>query len=63
MLGDKRINVTRVETAGSIKLNLMTRAVQISQQNNASWMLYLDADEFLLLNNFNNINNNASITS
>lgn len=55
MLGDKRINVTRVETAGSIKLNLMTRAVQISQQNNASWMLYLDADEFLLLNNFNNI--------
>jgi len=55
MLGDRRINVMRIETAGSIKLNLMTRAVQISQQNNASWMLYLDADEFLLLNKFNNI--------
>lgn len=55
MLGDKRINVMRIETAGSIKLNLMTRAVQMSQQNNVSWMLYLDADEFLLLNKFNNI--------
>jgi hypothetical protein len=55
MLSNKRINVTRVETDGSIKLNLMTRAVQISQQKNVSWMLYLDADEFLLLNGFNNI--------
>ena len=55
MLSDKRINITRVETDGQVKLNLMTRAVQISQQNNVSWMLYLDADEFLLLNQFNTV--------
>ena len=54
-INDKRVSITRVEMAGSIKLDLMTRAVQISQKNNASWMLYLDADEFLLLNNFNNV--------
>ena len=55
LISDKRVNITRVEMDGSIKLDLMTRAVQISQKNNASWMLYLDADEFLLLNNFNNV--------
>lgn len=55
LIRDKRINITRVEMDGSIKLDLMTRAVQISQKNNASWMLYLDADEFLLLNNYNNV--------
>ena len=45
LISDKRVNITRVEMDGSIKLDLMTRAVQISQKNNASWMLYLDADE------------------
>jgi len=55
LLKDKRINITRVETDGAIKCDLITRAIQISQKNNVSWMLYLDADEFLLLNNFNNI--------
>jgi hypothetical protein len=55
LINDKRVSITRVEMDGPIKLELMTRAVQTSQKNNASWMLYLDADEFLLLNNFNNI--------
>jgi hypothetical protein len=55
LINDKRVSITRVEMDGSIKLDLMTRAVQISQKNNVSWMLYLDADEFLLLNNFNNV--------
>ena len=55
LINDKRVSITRVEMDGSIKLDLMTRAVQISQKHNVNWMLYLDADEFLLLNNFNNI--------
>jgi hypothetical protein len=40
---------------GAIKLPLMTLAGNISKLLNVSWMLYLDADEFLLLNKFNNI--------
>ena len=55
LINDNRVSITRVEMDGSIKLDLMTRAVQISQKHNVNWMLYLDADEFLLLNNFNNI--------
>lgn len=55
MLKDKRIIVTRVEKDGPIKLGLMTQAVKIAEQNNVSWMLYLDADEFLLLNQHTNI--------
>ena len=52
---DNRVSITRIDTDGNIKLDLMTQAVQISQNNNVSWMLYLDADEFLLLNNFTNV--------
>jgi hypothetical protein len=56
MLNDRRINLIRVEmTDGQIKLNLIQRAVQISQKNNVNWMLYLDADEFLLLNQHINV--------
>jgi len=52
---DNRVVINRINTEGAIKLDLMTQAVQISQKNNVSWMLYLDADEFLLLNNFTNV--------
>jgi hypothetical protein len=52
---NNRVTVSRINTDGSIKLDLMTQAVQMSQKDNVSWMLYLDADEFLLLNNFNNV--------
>jgi hypothetical protein len=55
MLRDKRIIVNRVERDGPIKLGLMTQAVQISQANNVSWMLYLDSDEFLVLNQHTNV--------
>jgi hypothetical protein len=55
LVKDKRVNITRINMDGSIKLKLMTQAVQISQKNHVSWMLYLDADEFLLLNSFNNV--------
>jgi len=55
LVKDKRVNIARINMDGPIKLKLMTQAVQISQKNHVSWMLYLDADEFLLLNSFNNV--------
>ena len=33
----------------------MNKALDISKKGNYSWMLYLDADEFLNLNNFTDI--------
>ena len=35
-----------------VKLPLMTRAVKIAKRLGVDWMLYLDADEFLVLNNY-----------
>lgn len=61
MLKDKRIIVNYVEKDGPIKFDLMTKAVQISQQNNVSWMLYLDSDEFLVLNQHTNVKDFLSI--
>lgn len=52
---DGKLFVKRVEGSGNIKLKLMTDAVNIANANNVSWMLYLDADEFLLLKNVSNI--------
>jgi hypothetical protein len=49
------VTVNRVEGDGGIKLKLIADAVEIASKNKASWMLYLDADEFLLLNKLNNI--------
>jgi hypothetical protein len=50
---DKRVSVQRIERTnqdGSLKLNLMRLASIIAKKMKADWMLYLDADEFLILN-------------
>jgi len=52
---DNRVTVIPVNGDGNIKIDLMTQAVTISQKNNVNWMLYLDVDEFLILNNFSNV--------
>ena len=52
---DNRLSIIRVDGAGAIKLNLMKNALEIALKENHSWMLYLDADEFLNLNGFGNI--------
>jgi hypothetical protein len=54
---DNRLIVKRVEGVGEIKFKLMKEALDIAQKINASWMLYLDADEFLCLNKVNNLKN------
>ena len=38
-----------------IKINLMKIALQFSIKHNFSWLLYLDCDEFLVLNQENNV--------
>jgi hypothetical protein len=50
-----KVVVERVNGSGNIKLNLMSKALSIAKRDNVSWMLYLDADEFLLLNKLTNI--------
>lgn len=50
-----RLNIIAVSETGNIKIKLMERALDIASKGNYSWMLYLDADEFVNLNKFNNI--------
>lgn len=48
----KKVIIERIEMNNPVKLPLMTRAVKIAKRLGVDWMLYLDADEFLVLNNF-----------
>uniref|UniRef100_A0A6C0DTG3 Glycosyltransferase family 92 protein n=1 Tax=viral metagenome TaxID=1070528 RepID=A0A6C0DTG3_9ZZZZ len=52
---DKRVKVLRVEYENPVKLKLMNMAATIANQNGFDWMLYLDADEFLILNSFEGV--------
>jgi len=49
---DKRITIIPCNWENPIKLKLMKLASSIASKNNADWMLYLDADEYLVLNSF-----------
>jgi len=60
---DNRLIVKRVEGVGEIKIKLMKEALEIAQKTNASWMLYLDADEFLCLNKEKNVKDFLSFFS
>ena len=51
----KGVIVERCEMDGPIKMQLMMKAAQIAAGAGADWMLYLDADEFLVLNAFQNV--------
>lgn len=48
-----KLEVVRVNGEGNIKRELMNQALDIATNKNYSWMLYLDADEFLYLQNQN----------
>ena len=52
---DKRVILERCERDNPVKLPLMLRAANIARNSRADWMLYLDADEFLILNSFQNV--------
>jgi hypothetical protein len=48
---DKRVKIINVSYLElPIKLKLMKAATNIAKKNNVDWMLYLDCDEFLILN-------------
>jgi hypothetical protein len=58
---NKRLKVIRTDGCGNIKLKLIQTALEIAINGNYSWMLYLDADEFLNLNKFNNVKSLLSV--
>jgi hypothetical protein len=51
----KGVIVERCEMDGPIKIPLMLKAAKIATVAGADWMLYLDADEFLVLNAFQHV--------
>ena len=60
---DKRVYIERCELENPVKITLMKKAVKISRYLKADWMLYLDADEFLILNTVNDVKNLLNIFS
>jgi hypothetical protein len=49
---DKRVIIERCEMDAAPKLPLMSRAAEIAAKMKADWFIYLDADEFIILNKF-----------
>jgi hypothetical protein len=50
---DKRVIIIRVEfEQGNVKQTLMNNAINVAKKLNLDWYIYLDADEFLVLNHF-----------
>ena len=60
---DERIKVYRCEVEGPVKMKLMMNAVNIAKEYNVDWLLYLDADEFLILNSFKGVKHMLSYYS
>ena len=50
-----KLTIIPIQGSGNIKIKLMNDALDIATRENHSWMLYLDADEYINLNRFNNI--------
>ena len=50
-----RVVVERCEMELPVKLPLMQRAADIAKSAGAHWFIYLDADEFLILNSYPNV--------
>jgi len=51
---DKRVAIIRYDTPASqsnVKVHLMNNALHIAKQMKVDWFIYLDADEFIILNN------------
>ena len=59
---DKRVKIIDVSDLNNpIKLNLMGKAIDISNFLKMDWMIYLDADEFIILNKYKNIKELLSV--
>jgi hypothetical protein len=53
--GLKNVIINRIDIDDISKIQLIKNAVQYSKENDYDWMLYLDADEFLALPLYKNI--------
>jgi hypothetical protein len=50
---DKRVIISRLEKeGGNIKIFLMDKAINIAKKLELDWFIYLDADEFIILNKY-----------
>lgn len=58
---NKRVSIVRCEWPNPVKNPLMKQSVNIAKQLNIDWLLYLDADEFLVLNAFQNVKHMLTI--
>jgi predicted glycosyltransferase involved in capsule biosynthesis len=56
-----KVKIMRITGEGNIKTKLMKSAVSHAKSLQADWMLYLDCDEFLVLNQFKGIKEMLSI--
>ena len=52
---DKRVTVIRCCSNHPVKLPLMNTSIKIAKRLNVDWFIYLDADEFVILNKYNNV--------
>jgi hypothetical protein len=52
---DKRVIIENCALKNPVKIPLMYRATEIAKQFKADWFLYLDADEFLVINAFEGV--------
>ena len=52
---DPRICIFRIKVTTNVKAKSIGYALQISNSVNSDWMLYLDADEFLVLNEHSSV--------
>lgn len=52
---DRNVTIIRCNKANPVKLYLMNVALQIAIKEKADWFIYLDADEFIILNKFQGI--------
>ena len=50
-----RVVVERCNMENPVKIPLIKQAIKIAKSASADWMLYLDADEFLILNHFKGV--------
>jgi hypothetical protein len=49
------VQVIRCDIPNPVKIYLMNEALKIAKMHKADWFIYLDADEFIVLNNFKDI--------
>ena len=53
---DRNVTIIRCNMQNPVKMYLMNEALKIAKMYKADWFIYLDADEFIILNDFTPLN-------